>query len=263
MDKDELIANIIERHERRNLNPIVLSNGVSLLPQLDYSGKMARDAYRRNRYFMNKHKTHAGLLDFKIIDSGTRMEHELLILKALSLLDKQIVRTIHAGNDPDEMGLDEVEKLDMASTIQAAFVEQEVNWGEEVFQSRTFYGRKEGVKDERLSSSAPRDYLMTYLDKAFHLKEDEGWSTERIDQEVIRPMLARTEETRTSSLMPTFDLRTKVIMDQFSAHTPSVYNGAPTSKWIAPHLERIKTICQTRGENPIYVALYHKTDSRS
>jgi len=257
LDKDELIASIIERHEVRDSNPIILSTGVSLVPQLDYSGKMARDAYRRNRYFMNKGKTHAGLLDFKIIDSGTRMEHEQLIIKALSLLDRRTARSVHAGNDPSRMGLEGIARLDMACTIQAAFVEQEVNWGEEVFQSRTFYGRTEGVRDGRLSSSAPRDYLMTYLDKAFHLKEDEGWTTERIDQEVIAPMLARTEETRTSSLMPTFDLRTKVIMDLFSAHTPSVYNGVPTSKWISPHLVRIKVICQARGENPRYVTAYH------
>ena len=76
MDANNLIGSIIEAHENDDKDGIKITPNLLLVPQLNYSGKMAKKAYRGYRKNKNAGRPYCGILDFKIMLKDTNTEHE-------------------------------------------------------------------------------------------------------------------------------------------------------------------------------------------
>jgi hypothetical protein len=148
---------VLEAHEAK-ARRLTSLDGFVLEPQLGYSGLMAKGAYKG--WKRDKHRTRpkVGCFDFKILRlDGTEekpMVHPTVISDASGVLQLETLERIFQGEDPDRLGLPGEESL-VATEVQLAMLEQEVNWGDEVFQSWTLFPPSEGRR--------PRDYIMAYL----------------------------------------------------------------------------------------------------
>jgi hypothetical protein len=247
MDANNLILAILNAHKTDDATPIQYET-TRLEPQLDYKGKMARDAFRHNRIFVNKGRIHAGLFDFKIFIDDVGMEHEHLLTSVISELPIEVVRKVHAGDDPVEMpGLTDAQR-GVACAIQAAFVEQELNWGEELFQLWTYFGNSK-AKDPLLRDAAPRDFQMVYIERCASEIPRSGHNPAEVVHEVILSRyLKTTKEARNLTIMP--PIENKQIVPEFREHMPPTILGRPTTKWIGSHMPTILEICEKKGPNP-------------
>ena len=247
MDAHSLIEKILEAHEN-DIEEIKVCDSLVLEPQLDYSGKMARDAFRGRRKNKHKGKIYAGILDFKILIENEGMEHEKLISSAVKELPSEAIRGIHDGMAPEDIqGLTERQK-EVASWLQAGFIEQELNWGEEPFQSRTYFG-KPSANDDLLRRSAPRDFQTVFIEKCYD--EYKSHDEEQIGK-ILQKYLKRTKETKNLVIWPPLDWSTRKIRKDFRDFMPPELYGHDTDKWVEPHLERIKELCEYKGKNPYH-----------
>lgn len=94
MDAHSLIDRILEAHEEGQ-DEIGICDSLILEPQLNYSGKMARDAYKGWRRFANEGAIYAGILDFKVMIEGEDMEHKFLVESAVVNLTRDTIRDVH------------------------------------------------------------------------------------------------------------------------------------------------------------------------
>ena len=193
-DVDEIISKLIARHENKDSTPIQIGPTTSLVPQLNYTGRMATMAYdmdtsamkgwRKWRIVMNANRQYCGLLDFQIIDTDLwkdgKMRHDALMAGILENLTPQIITDLYNGKSPHKMNL-KSKQLIYATNLWAAFIEQEVNWGSNIFQLHTHFGDtrymymkdkwENGKKCEYLEKAVPRDYFCSHIFALFSVLE--------------------------------------------------------------------------------------------
>ena len=247
MDATALMEAVISMHSEGIKEPIELCDGVRLEPQLHYSGKMARRAYVGLRRNLNKDRPYVGVLDFKIIIDDKDMEHENIMAEALARLGIEGIRAIHDGKDPFSISADP-EAIKVGCIIQAAMAEQEANWGEEDFQLRTYFGRRD-AKDKLLRTSAPRDYFMTYMERASQIMGGTGGDPHEVVREVIGPFMKSSREAGSNHIGLPLDKHQNVLQD-FRLCMPCSVRGVPTVKWVDAHLPEINLLCRRCGVNP-------------
>ena len=139
-----------------------MQGGFLLRLQLDYSGLMAKDAYRQWRKKKHENRRKVGCFDFQIYRREGAEEvpitHARVVERTPALVDREQVEKVYLGEDPWEVGGTE-ERILTLQEAQLAMLEQEVNWGDEPFQAWTHFSPSSGRR--------PRDYLMAYLRRAF------------------------------------------------------------------------------------------------
>jgi len=238
-----MIEKILTAHEK-DVERLEICDSLVLEPQLNYSGKMATDAYRGRRKNTHKDRIYAGILDYKIMIEDEGMEHEKLITSVVKELPLQAIRNIHQGKSPEKVkGLSD-RQIEIAYWLQTSFVEQELNWGEKDFQCRTYFGRPD-VKDELLRRSAPRDYQTVFIERC-HEEYGDGKNMEDVFSEFLR----RSKETKNYVLWPPIDWNTRKIKSGFRDFMPPNLYGEETDKWVEPYIDRIQKLCEEKGPNP-------------
>ena len=130
--------------------------------QLDYSGLMAKGAYKGWKIGKHRDRRKVGCFDFKIfrLDSSgdVPMTHPRVVMDAGESLDRDVVERIFKGEDPWELRRDKGVTI-VLQEVQLAMLEQEVNWGDEPFQSWSRFPPSQGRR--------PRDFIMAYLRRIF------------------------------------------------------------------------------------------------
>jgi len=153
------VARLILNGHIINKNAIDDVPGIRLELQLNYSGLMARGAYRGWKRAKHVNRRKVGCFDFKIFDTNGRpLVHPRVIAEASSNLNREIVEKVFAGRDPFSMGL-APPRATVCQEVQLSMLEQEINWGDEVFQSWTFFPPSQEKR--------PRDFIMAYLRRIF------------------------------------------------------------------------------------------------
>lgn len=154
---EHIALRILEAH-LEGLTVVPCYQRLRLEPQLNYSGLMAKGAYRGWKRAKHAGRRKVGCFDFKVIisdgDKATPLVHPRVISNASALLDLDIVESIFEGKDPSKMNLDS-EEMRVAEEVQLAMLEQDINWGDEDFQCWTLFPPSEGRR--------PRDFIMAYL----------------------------------------------------------------------------------------------------
>lgn len=249
MDAHDLIERILDAHEHDDDSMVSLRPALTLEPQLDYSGKMAERAYIGRRRHWRKKRPYIGILDFRIFVEGKKLEHGRNVIRpAVVELSIDNIRLIHEGADPERLqGLSESHKS-VASCIQAAFVEQELNWGEEDFQLRTYFGRTD-TKDDLLRMAAPRDYQMVFIEKCDAEVKSKGKEKFDAVNEVLERYRRYSGEAGGEVIMPPLDSK-KRVEEEFRPYMPPSIRRKSTEKWIEPHVERVREMCRRKGTNP-------------
>jgi hypothetical protein len=249
----ELIGNIIEAHETANRDGFSITENIKILPQLNYTGKMARKAYSGYRKGKNAGRLYCGILDFKIVFDNQDTEHEKhMIGPTIHNLTQDITRRIHDGDDPLKFTQLTTEQKDIACCLQAAFVEQEVNWGIENFQLWTRFGDPQSI-DDLLRLSAPRDFLSVFLERCYtELHAGKGWGS--IAAEVIAPFRQKSFSAGSNVLMP--PIKNKKVVVEFRESMPCSIHKKRSSLWIVRHLQRIADFCEMKGVNPLFSMTY-------
>ncbi|SRR6266571_888145 len=202
MEGRELVRAILRAHQNRaSFEPYPT---VTIAPQTGYKGAVAITAYRGWRARSHRDRPKVGLFDIKVMVSGKDMEHERsVIIPTVSSLSQEMAEAIFNGGSPEAVPGETQQKTVMA-TLQAAMVEQEINWGPEPFQCKTFFAPPtRRTHDGRVVTSRPRDFLMGYIRKCYDLRGGNDWTTEV--ESTVRDFLASRREQRASrsaALMP-------------------------------------------------------------
>jgi|ETNmetMinimDraft_12_1059888.scaffolds.fasta_scaffold40653_2 hypothetical protein len=258
MKAEVIIDLIITKHEEKDDSPIQLFQGLNLEPMIDYSGKMARGAFRGfPRWKMHQDRTHAGILDFKIMDNTGKMEHFALIERILPILKIEDIRKVFEGVDPEELGKSDEETV-LLSEVQCSFLEQEVNWGPHSFQLRTFYGLQT-VEDLLFKNAVPRDFFMCFIEKSF-FEFNSGKNLE----ETMNSIVGNYRESEAAGKLVMYPPKTgsgkkvKVARDYRNFVYSNNIGGADW--WIDPFLERIFALCERDGTSRYWLSAYHKGD---
>jgi len=157
MNPTQLSGEILEAHIHgvKRISPYP---GISLELQLGYTGLMARGAYEGYRKRWNTGRKKVGCFDFKIFDTtgdtDVPLVHMKVLKDALEHLDKRLIESVYIGVDPLTLSRNP-EVVTTLGTVQHSMLEQEVNWGDEDFQSKTYFLPSKGLR--------PRDFIMAYL----------------------------------------------------------------------------------------------------
>lgn len=251
---DDLIEAILLAHENHVGVPIVSCGEVTLHPMRSYSGTAATDAFGLWMRGFNKGRKYAGLFDFTIHFRGNGISHKPDVIRpAVCSLPLEAVRKVHEGLDPASIGGLNSNQVGLACCIQAAFAEQEVNWGEEIFQQRTYFGRVD-MTDRRLKESAPRDYLMVYIERCAHEAKKPG----SIPEDVVKKLakLVKTGKRSKNVRLPikkgAKNPKDRPIEPAFGPFLPSVICGKPIPKWIDSHLQHARKIVAASPESQYY-----------
>lgn len=201
--------------------------------QLDYSGLMAEGAYKGYRKKWNHGRRKVGCFDFKIFDTSGSEEmplvHRKVIEDALGSLSGQLIEGIFSGEDPFALSDDEI-ILKALNEVQLTMLEQEVNWGDEDFQSKTYFLPSKSLR--------PRDFIMAYLRRGF---QEPGF-------------LGDTESMRAASgtwgvLRPPVD---KGIWSHYLEPKDS-----PARPWLGEGLlARFRAVAGSMADNPNYSLVY-------
>jgi hypothetical protein len=158
---EEIASLVLEGHLKRK-SEILNVQGFNLEPQLDYSGLMATGGYKGWKEKRNSDRPKVGCFDFKIYkyegNERVPVNHLRTLKKLKDISSKDTFEHIFSGKDPSRLGLDEEEFL-LVEEVQLEMVEQEINWGDEVFQSWSNFLPSEGKR--------PRDFLMAYVRRLF------------------------------------------------------------------------------------------------
>ena len=258
----DLVDLIITAHEKESKERVEIAPGLAVEPMLNYTGRMAKFAYRKGfpsakktwRYTKHKDRKYCGKFDIRIHDSTGKMEHEVLLKSCVIHLSRESVREIYHGNDPYEIGL-EGEALEIGCDIQCAFAEQEINWGIFDFQLSTHFGdpdRKED--DDLLYNAVPRDFFMLYLERCFHEIKENGHSVESVFELAVTPYLNSSREAANHVLWPPISKRR--IRNPYRQFIYSSISIRKVERWISPFLDRINKICKSGKYNHIWIKNY-------
>jgi hypothetical protein len=154
---EEVSRLILSGHSER-VRRVIPITGFVLELQLDYSGLMAKGAYKGWKRDKHESRRKVGCFDFKIFRTDGPVEkpmaHPSVISDAAGNLDREVLEKVFEGRDPYGLGLSDAGAI-LACEIQFAMLEQEINWGDEGFQSWTLFQPSKGKR--------PRDYIMAYL----------------------------------------------------------------------------------------------------
>jgi len=264
MKANEIIDLIITRHENNDPEPVYIHDELRLEPRLDYKGKMAVDAYRgfyRGTPAWNGLKKYCGVLDFRIMDSTGKMRHQDLIKRTIEKISVNDLKHIYDGGNPNELDLSH-QKIALLSDIQCSFLEQEVNWGPEDFQLRTYFGCD--TLQSNLKNAVPRDFLTIFFIKMSE-ELNSGKNLDETYNDVIRPHLNSTNEARSNTVIlpPKNKSGIKTEIDKkFSKILEDLTNKKP-KRWITPFVDRIKIFCETIGPSRHYERNLDFRSSRS
>lgn len=158
---EEIAELILECHVNKNRDIFNVS-GFKLELQLNYTGRMAQGAY--NGWKMSKHidRPKVGCFDFKIFRLIGRtyegVSHVNTLKKLGKNLPKLAIEKVFRGEDPRYLGLSSKGLLTVEE-LQLEMLEQEVNWGDEIFQSWSHFLPSKGKR--------PRDFIMAYVRRLF------------------------------------------------------------------------------------------------
>jgi hypothetical protein len=250
---DDFIKVVLKSHEANDNSPIDMDRGLVLYPRPNYTGKMAREAFYLGMRFLNKGRRYAGLFDFKIVFNGKPVRHKPdIILPAVTQLPIEAVRSIHQGMDPTTIGGLDEQQLALACCVQAAFAEQEINWGEGIFQQRTYFGRND-MEQQILRESAPRDFQMVYIERCSAEAVMYGRDAQEVVEEVVK--LVRTAKIGKNVKLPLTSAKQhkKKILPEFEPFLPRVSSDKPVKKWIQRHMKAAMKIVEIYDENLFHV----------
>jgi len=213
----------------RRLTPMT---GFVLELQLDYSGLMAKGAYMGWKRDKHESRRKVGCFDFKIFRSDgpeeRPMAHPTVISDATGNLQRETLESVFEGKDAGRLGLSEAESM-LACEVQLAMLEQEVNWGDEGFQSWTLFPPSKGKR--------PRDFIMAYLRR---LCDEPGY-------------LRTVEKTRAAS-------GTRGVLPPPRAKKWGVYlepAGSSLRPWLEGDLlDSFKRVAEKLPDNPYYASAY-------
>lgn len=255
MEAIDLISCILEAHENDNGDGFQLTDNLRIMPQLSYKGKMARTAYRYYRQTKNAGRLYCGILDLKIVLNGKDTEHEKDMIGPTVLnLSQEIVRKIHDGQDPLSFSGLDIKQKEIACCLQAAFAEQELNWGKENFQLWTRFGDPKSI-DDILGRSAPRDFLSVFIERCYNeLAAGKNWKA--VAAEVISPFRGKSSAAGSYVLNPPIHRDEKTILAEFRQSMPCLIHKKRSSLWITPHLQRTADLCESKGPNPAFAITY-------
>lgn len=157
MKPEEIAALILEGHLQKKAAITDIPN-FRLDLQLNYSGLMAKGAYKKWKERRNAGRKKVGCFDFKIFrltdSEEIPMRHPRLISDVEKNLELKAVELIFAGEDPMEIGYAE-DIMIVLQEVQLAMLEQEINWGDEAFQSWS--------KFLPSNKKRPRDFVTAYF----------------------------------------------------------------------------------------------------
>jgi hypothetical protein len=157
MQPGEVARLLLEAHFSKT-RFIDVIEGFRLEMQLNYSGLMAKGAYKgwKNRKHRGRRKV--GCFDFKIFhrngDNLVPLVHPRVISICQDKLNLDMVDSVFEGKDPSILNGDR-DQLKAAQAIQLTMLEQEINWGDEKFQCWTLFPPSQGKR--------PRDFVTAYL----------------------------------------------------------------------------------------------------
>ena len=163
MKAEEIIDLVIQRHENEDSSIIPICKGLHLEPMLNYTGKMARNAYWQYKKNWHKDRKYVGILDHKIMDPTGKMEHSQLLARSLGKVRIESIRAVYDGEDPFEITVNQ-EELELLCDIQCSLIEQEVNWGVHDFQQRTHFGYPE-MNIDYMRNAVPRDFFLLFFER--------------------------------------------------------------------------------------------------
>lgn len=157
MKPEQIAELILEGH--LNKKPTILDvQNFRLDLQLDYTGLMAQGAYKEWKIDKHSDRRKVGCFDFKIFRLASNgdipMTHPRVVMDVGERLDRDAVERIFRGEDPWEMERNIGETI-VLQEAQLAMLEQEVNWGDECFQTWTRFPPSQGKR--------PRDFVMAYF----------------------------------------------------------------------------------------------------
>jgi len=232
---EEISRLILNGHSDRvhRLTPI---EGFVLELQIDYSGLMAKGAYKGWKRDKHESRRKVGCFDFKIFRSDgpeeRPMVHPAVISDAAGNLQRETLEKVFEGKDADRLGLSKVESA-LACEVQLAMLEQEVNWGDEGFQSWTLFPPSKGKR--------PRDYIMAYLRR---LCDEPGY-------------LVTVEKMRAAS-------GTRGVLAPPKLKEWSVYlepDGSRLRPWLdGDLLDSFRRVAESLPDNPYYASAYSVPD---
>ncbi|HDR6315518.1 hypothetical protein COJ27_29640 [Bacillus cereus] len=118
----------------------------------NYGGKMAQP--KNEKAFNGKPKL--GLFDFKVKTESKRynVTHRETMINLLNYSTLTNCENIWYGRDPEEYA-NSLEEYQTLITLALLMFEQEINWGDEIFQRNTFFSPHKNAR--------PRDMLMGFI----------------------------------------------------------------------------------------------------
>lgn len=230
--KPEEIAEIILEGHLTN-KPIIDSiPNFRLDLQLNYSGLMARGAYRQWKEIRNKDRKKVGCFDFKIFrltsDGDLPMLHPRVIEDVGEKLNRDAVERIFRGENPLEIGLNE-EVMVTLREAQLAMLEQEINWGDESFQSWSKFLPSDGKR--------PRDFVMAYFRRILE------------EPDFLQGIKRKRAASGTWNVLPPPDGR------EWKPYKEPI--GSNIKPWLTGNLlEQFKKAAESMPENPEYAKSY-------
>lgn len=152
---------LLEAHSKC-VSIVDIVGGCQIRPMLRYSGIMARTAYDGWKKYKNKGRLRVGCMDFKIYflegDQPRPLLHPALIERVKNRVTLESAERVFAGDDPLSLSCaDDV--VSTLCTLQLAMLEQEVNWGDEDFQTWTHFSPRRGLR--------PRDFITAYVRRVY------------------------------------------------------------------------------------------------
>jgi hypothetical protein len=144
MRSSELLERIVTLNTG---DKIELFDGIGI-EFVSYTGLVAKSGWNAT-WKLKKHRDRSklGLFDFKALLNKEPPAHRELLTEAIKLLAVEELTDIYNGGDPESY---DKPKKSLLQLIQLLFLEQEVNYGDEIFQAWT-------------KMNAPRDFFMAYL----------------------------------------------------------------------------------------------------
>ena len=250
MEAKEIIDLVITRHEEGDSSEIRICEGLHLEPMLNYSGKMARNAYWQYKKNWHKDRKYIGILDHKIMDRTGKMEHSKLLARSLGKVRIESIRAVYDGGDPFE--ITDGEELELLCDIQCSLIEQEVNWGIHDFQQRTHFGYPE-MNVDYMRNAVPRDFFLLFFERCDALIK-EGKTVDESLEVVAEPQKEHSTVASKIVLMPprVGSAPNVRLREEFLPYLRSK-NVGNTEFWINPFLARIEDLCENIGPNPNFL----------
>ena len=249
MEGPSLVRAILSAH--RTGRPFASFDGVTIEPQTGYRGLVAITAYNGWRYSSHRNRPQVGLFDLKVILQGRGIEHvRTVIVPTVQSVQPEIAEAVFRGEDPRDIGRRLEEKRGLA-TLQAAMAEQDVNWGNEVFQCKTYFAPPDRrTYDRRVVSSRPRDLLMGYIRRCYALRGRRRWSV-KVEEEVLEYLDRHRQHkaSRSAALMP--QMKGRYVHPEWERFHEDPSGTAEPWLW-GELLEEYRSFANTAPDNPKY-----------